>query len=516
MQVKKILLVSTLSLFIYKMTAQNIGDFVSVEPVVQTAQFIIPSSHAFQVIAETGDAIDIGGTVPDTPDFTGYVPIASSSSNGYLSLNHEKTVGAVTIFDISFNATTKLWETTASEAVDLTGIGGTRANCSGTVTPWNTIITCEEVVVPLDFNAPFDGYNDNGWNVEINPVTKTVIGKHWAMGNIAHENVAIHSNERTAYQGADSNPGYLYKFVATSAQDLGDGLLYVYTGSKNGAGTWVLLDNATVGERNSTLSQSASAGATVFNGIEDVEIGSDGMVYFAVKGSPDEVVYRFQDSDPISGTTATMETFVGGMSYDITHSTGTISTPWGSGNDNLAFDGDGNLWVFQDGGNHYIWVVGSLHTQGTPDVEVFGIMPIDAEPTGITFTPDFKYLFMSVQHPNVGNTAGQLDAAGNEYNFELGTTLVISVADNLGLTVDNYELYPNKTYVFPNPSIASDEMVIKSSDIENIKLFDMQGRLLMDKTYNRESDVIFKRNHLPTGIFLLQINDSELIKLIFK
>ena len=29
------------------------------------------------------------------------------------------------------------------------------------------------------------------------------------------------------------------------------------------------------------------------------------------------------------------------------------------GNDNLAFDGEGNLWVLQDGGHDYIWVVDS-------------------------------------------------------------------------------------------------------------------------------------------------------------
>lgn len=52
-----------------------------------------------------------------------------------------------------------------------------------------------------------------------------------------------------------------------------------------------------------------------------------------------------------------METYVVNTSYDIEHENGTTSANWGYGNDNLAFDGDGNLWVFQDGGNNYIWLV---------------------------------------------------------------------------------------------------------------------------------------------------------------
>ncbi len=111
------------------------------------------------------------------------------------------------------------------------------------------------------------------------------------MGNFKHENVVIHSNERAVYQGTDSNPGYLYKFVATTAQDLSSGLLYVYKGSKNGSGNWILLQNTSKGERNTTITQSENADATIFEGIEDVEIGSNGMVYFAVKGEGQ--VYQF-------------------------------------------------------------------------------------------------------------------------------------------------------------------------------------------------------------------------------
>ncbi len=410
--------------------AQTIGNFVSVEPMAQSSDFVIPSTHIFQKIIEEGDALLQGGTLPGNTDFAGYVPIAFSSENGYLSINSELSPGGVSILNIHFNTTTKLWEITDSEAVDFTGVGGTARNCSGAVTPWNTIISCEEIVSASDSNS--DGYNDLGWCVEIDPASRTVIDKRWALGNFSHENIAVHNNERTVYQGADSNPGYLFKFVADNIQDLSSGKLYVYSGSKNGSGNWIEINNATPSEQNTTLSQSASASATVFNGIEDVEIGPDGMIYFAVKG--ENRVYRFQDSDPLTGTTVLqMETYVGNASYSITHINGTTSVSWGTGNDNLAFDGEGNLWVLQDGGNNYIWMVENGHTQLMPRVHIFGRTPSGSEPTGITFSPDYRFLFMSIQHPSSGNNStSQTDAAGASIAFDNDITLVIALNTELG------------------------------------------------------------------------------------
>ena len=432
-------------LFSVGICAQQIGDFTSVPPGAQNTDFIIPATHRFQKIIEAGDALTQGGTLMGTNDFSGYVPI-NGSENGYLSINAEEAPGGVSILDINFNSSSGLWQTSRSEAVNFSGVFATIANCSGTVTPWNTIITCEEYTsqelrdnpsfgYPVDFNG--DGYHDFGWAIEIDPVTKTVINqtgglngpdKLWAMGNFKHENAVIHSNQRTAYQGADAAVCYLYKFVADNAQDLSSGDLYVYVGSKSGSGNWILLDNTTQEDQNSTVQQSAAVGATVFNGIEDVEIGPDGWIYFAVK--QESRVYRFQDSNPISGTTVPqMETYVGNTTYSVAHENGTSNVTWGDGNDNLAFDGDGNLWVMQDAGNYqnYIWVVENGHTQSNPKVKIFGRTPIGSEPTGITFSPDYRFLFMSVQHPSSSNgSTTQTDAAGNAIGFDKSITLVIS------------------------------------------------------------------------------------------
>lgn len=506
-------------IFFSSVHTQNIGDFTSVTPAAQTDQFIIPSSHSFQVLAETGDALTVSGTLPDTPDFTAYVPIANSSTNGYLSLNHEIAPGAVTVFDINFNSTSKLWQTSASQAINFLAVGQTAANCSGTVTPWGTVISCEEFAyVPgnlIDLN--FDGYNDVGWNVEINPATKTVIGKHWAMGNMAHENVTIHTNERTVYQGADSNPGYLYKFVANSAQDLSSGNLYVYVGAKSGVGSWTQINNTTQDDRNKTIELSTTAGATVFNGIEDVEIGPDGMVYFAVKG--EGTVYRFSDSDPLetAASTVTMETFVGGgASYDINDGSSTTSVAWGNGNDNLAFDGDGNLWAFQDSGSSYIWVVKNGHTQLSPDVEIFGITPTDAEPTGITFTPDYKYMFMSIQHPNAGNTANQTDAAGNTVSFSKGTTLVVALNNNLGSGLTVKDNIYSKIKIYQDIYKSPYNIIISANAINNVKIYSITGQKVFDIDFDKEREVKLNLNMFTPGLYIFKVNEHYSKKLIIK
>ena len=77
----------------------------------------------------------------------------------------------------------------------------------------------------------------------------------------------------------------------------------------------------------------------------------------------------------------------------------------------------------------------SNHTQAVPNVKLFGIAPAGAEPTGITFTPDYKFLFMSFQHPNATNNSDfQIDAAGNSIGFEKDIAIVIALNESIGCT----------------------------------------------------------------------------------
>jgi len=177
---KNSLLLACFATLAINATAQNIGSFTTVTPAAQTQNLVIPSTHTFQQIIRNGAALTMGGTMGANPDFTGYVPIGGSSSNGYLSISSESAPAEVAILSITFNPVTKLWGINNSGKVPLPSneMGLSAAFCSGTVTPRNTIMVCEEVTNSIDYNA--DGYEDIGWIVEIDPATRTVINQDGA------------------------------------------------------------------------------------------------------------------------------------------------------------------------------------------------------------------------------------------------------------------------------------------------------------------------------------------------
>ena len=399
---------------------QHISLFTSLNGGNQDKDLHLPTTHSFQYIIETGDPLTEGGTLPDRCDYAGYVPISGSSTNGYLSINSEETPGGVTVLDIMFDLTQKKWIITDSEALNFSSVGGTRENCGGGIMSNGNVLSCQET---LGGGLDGNGYKKFGWAVEIDPVTKTVLGERYKLGNFKHENAAIAPNQRTIYQGEDDPTGNLYKFVSDNPNDLTSGNLYALNLTGPNYGQWMLLSNSTPSECNSSKSQ--ASGFTQWPGIEDVEISPiDGKIYFAVKG--DGKIYRFNDNNALTGgTISNFETYVGGMSYD--------GEAWGQGNDNLAFDNIGNLWVCQDGSKNHVWVVGVNHNQANPDVRIFAKTPDGCEPTGITFTPDYKFLFLSIMHPNASNGSSTVnDAFGNPKKFDEDVVLVISRNEFLG------------------------------------------------------------------------------------
>ncbi|MEO6541370.1 MAG: alkaline phosphatase PhoX, partial [Ferruginibacter sp.] len=433
--------------FCQQVQSQTIGTFASVPGGAQTSSLVIPSTHTFQRIIKSGDALtNPVGTLGNDLDFTGYVPIGGSSISGYLSISSESTPAGVAIMNVNYSYVTNTWSKSNSGNVNFpAGAGGPFGTtpvirfCSGTVTPNGTIIVSEENMAQGDTNL--DGYNDDGWLIEINPATKSVIesdaghvglDKLWAIGRQARENAIIMPDNRTLYTGADNGANsFVYKFVANTAGNFSSGSLYVLvTTAALGTGTWKLLNNATTAQRNTTLTQSTAApSAYSFNGVEDVERGPDGKIYFTAKG-PGRI-YRFTD---LGASVSGLEVFVENATYDCDPTAGVNNVAWSTGNDNLAFDGDGNLWVLNDGGNGHIFVVGPSHTAGSPAVRLFAKTPAGSEPTGITFTPDFRFMFISFQHPNAGNATSQLDAAGINVIWNTHTTLVIARKENLGPT----------------------------------------------------------------------------------
>ncbi len=422
--------------------------FTSVDPDSRDQRFLIPGgTHSQQLLMKsTEDTYTAGGIIPNGNDFTGYIPENGSSKAGWLAVNHENNPGGVSLLRIELNETTMLWEVKSITAVDFSDVVKSERNCSGGVTPWGTSVTCEETYSSGDANG--DGYTDVGWCVEIDPVTGKIKDydgdgkgdKVWPMGRMSHENAVFAPDSIRVFQGEDGGTGCVYKFVMDNKADLSSGTLYVLKRDNTDPtlGEWVQVPNTTQTERNTARDIAGSLGGYRFGGVEDVEIDPiDGWVYFTEKGAGD--IWRFED---MGMTVRNLGRYAQNMPFKVHTENGENDENWQTGNDNLVFDEDGNLFVLQDGGRDHIWVLYRGHnSQNNPRVEVFATTPNGSEPCGMTFTPDFKYAFISMQNASGSNTQTQVDAAGNTVINNASTTWVIARKEFLGKFATVPEVY---------------------------------------------------------------------------
>ncbi len=310
---------------------------------------------------------------------------------------------------------------------------GTLAGCAGGKTPWGTILSCEEnydmfygerdrkgnttkswqqweKVYPL---AP----EHYGWVVEIEPETGKA-KKLVSLGRCAHECAAVtkaKNGKIVAYTGDDANDEHLYKFISDSDSSLEKGKLYVANLEK---GEWISLDINDQPKLRETFKNQTEiqiytreaakiVGATPLDRPEDIEFDPlTGNVLIALTNNKPKKNYygsilkiMEKNNDPGS-LFFTHDTFLAGGPK-----TGFASP------DNMVFDPKGNLWFttdvsgpeinkgpYQGYGNNSLFV---FFRSGSRAGEVIRVAsaPIDAEFTGPCFSPDFKTLFLSVQHP---------------------------------------------------------------------------------------------------------------------
>jgi len=135
--------------------------------------------------------------------------------------------------------------------VNFDNIGGTAANCFGSVSPWGTPLSSEEWIVnttvdsttDASWNDPANTSTDNiealtapdfpnpyryGYTVEITNATSDapVPVKHYTIGRYEHENSTVMPDRRTVYSSQDDTGGVLFKFIANADEDLSSGTIY--------------------------------------------------------------------------------------------------------------------------------------------------------------------------------------------------------------------------------------------------------------------------------------------------
>lgn len=446
---------------------------------------VLPKGYTYDVIASYGDVINpAGDTFGFNNDFTCFLPIDGNPEHGLLWVNHEylgeleyyvngydylgadaednkrtpeqiqKYLYALGGSVIEIKKQNGKWKLVSDSTYGrrvsgltkhvLTGpaasiakeVTGTFANCSGGVTLWNTILSCEENYMDVVGDCKLEDARHYGWVVEVDPFDpKSTPKKHTALGRFSHENTAMvlaSTGQLVVYMGDDARDQYVYKYVSKGKYDpkagkansrlLEDGTLYV---ANFGKGTWISLDLAT----NEALQKAAkdgkplfasqadvlincrdaakAVGATPMDRPEDLEVHPiDGSVFIALTNNSShgnfygQIVRLFEKDNQHAGEEFTFEIFATGGPQS------GFSAP-----DNMAFDSAGNLWVvtdisssstntgiYQSFGNNGVFFIPTAGENKGVAVQ-FASGPVGSEMTGPWFTPDEKTLFLAVQHP---------------------------------------------------------------------------------------------------------------------
>ncbi|MDF1801890.1 alkaline phosphatase PhoX [Thalassovita sp.] len=211
------------------------------------------SLGAYQILVQEGDFDKIGAIegkggrikVSNDPDFNAFVK--TGDAEGYLFTNWEDRPGGMSRVRATRSADGK-WSVDSRDAkmIDFSGVRGTWVNCFGTLSPWGTPLTSEELYFDdtADWNnaeykyisgpEALESYNgtypnpyDYGYIVEItDPAGTATPVKMFSLGRYSHENAVVMPDQKTVYLSDDGTNVVFFKFVADTAGDLSAGTLF--------------------------------------------------------------------------------------------------------------------------------------------------------------------------------------------------------------------------------------------------------------------------------------------------
>ena len=395
--------------------------------------FDLPEGFSYRIISTFGDRMDDGFYVPHRPD--GMATFPGPDGLTILIRNHEVNPakgGAESAFGEDFaltaelspedfydfgrdtnpgqgGTTTVVYDTEKQEVVrQFLSLAGTLRNCAGGPTPWNSWLSCEEIVTqPDDVYAKAHGYVfEVPATAEIELARPIPIK---AMGRFNHEAVAVDPDSNVIYMTEDEHDGLLYRFIPNSPGKLLEGGKLQALAVKGSPGLdtrnwsgptievgerfgveWIDLEDIDNPDDDLRF-RGYEDGAARFARGEGMWYGNDAIYFACTNGGPEELgqIWKYTpgDKEATSAETqnpGTLELFVESMDSGIIENADNLTVaPWG------------DLIVCEDTNNRQ-------DLNGiTPEGKVYKLgrnAKSNSELAGATFSPDGSTLFMNIQH----------------------------------------------------------------------------------------------------------------------
>jgi secreted PhoX family phosphatase len=393
----------------------------------------LPSGFRYKIISRVGDQMTDGFFVPGLPD--GMAAFPGGEDQVIVIRNHELSEGATgkrsafgdgyglasnlpkeKIYDAGVGedgipadggTTTIVYNTKTQEVeTEYLSLAGTLRNCAGGPTPWNTWLTCEEIV--LKANGQYA--KDHGYVFEVPASVDPMLADPEPildMGRFNHEAVTIDPKSGVVYLTEDQSDGILYRFIPNTPGKMLDGgklQALVITGQKS-------LDTRNWEERKVEIGEELNvswidmekihdddlrhrgfqAGAALFARGEGMWFGNDAIYFACTNGGPnkDGQIWKYTPSE-VEATAGEVDN-PGKLELFVEPNDSTFVQRA----DNLTVAPWGDLIVCEDGpDDNYLFGV-------TPRGEVykFGRNAVsNSEMAGAVFSPDGSTLFMNIQH----------------------------------------------------------------------------------------------------------------------
>jgi len=396
----------------------------------------LPAGFAYAIIARQGATMSDGFIVPSRPD--GMAAFPGRNGTTVVVCNHELNpahsadgpfgkdfsllgkLASESIYDMGGGrpagggTTSIVYDTRSGKVLEhRLSLAGTLRNCAGGPTPWNSWITCEEIV--LDEGDDVGGMKiqkAHGYNFEV----PAWLGRGLAapvplkaMGRFNHEAVAVDPHSGIVYQTEDVGDGLIYRFLPDQPGALAKGgrLQALAVKGQKSLDTrnwesatvavgeameveWIEMDNVEAPEDDLRL-RGFAAGAARFARGEGMWYGRDAVYFACTNGGARKKgqVWRYIPSsdEGLSGESSNpgkLELFVEPNDGKIVDNA-----------DNLTIAPWGDVLVVEDGAGPDQFLLGI-----TPAGKVYRLgrnAISDSEMAGPCFSPDGSTLFVNIQ-----------------------------------------------------------------------------------------------------------------------